>query len=109
MVSIRVGEKGIPGAISYAHILTKNAQDEGWNVITVPDIGQLNTDFQELIQSIENEFARTEGGQTLEKRERAVLLGVTTGPTWKAKESLEECGILPFLITWRWWIWLYGP
>lgn len=90
MISIRVGEKGIPGAISYAHILPKNAQDEGWNVTTVPDIGQLNTDFQELIQSLEDELARTEGGRTLEKRERAVLVGVTTGPAWKAKESLEE-------------------
>ncbi|UCF56106.1 MAG: GTPase HflX, partial [Deltaproteobacteria bacterium] len=90
MVSIQVTEKGIPGAISYAHILPKNSRAQGWNVTAVPDMGQLNVDFQELIQSLEDELARTEGSQALEKKERAVLVGVTAGPTWKARESLDE-------------------
>ena len=90
MVSIQVAEKGIPGAISYAHILPKNTQAQAWNVTAVPDIGQLNADFQELIQSLEDELARTDGSQTLERRERAVLVGVTAGPTWKTRESLDE-------------------
>jgi GTP-binding protein HflX len=47
-------------------------------------------DFQELIQSLEDELVRSEGTRTLEKKERAVLVGVTTGPTWKARESLDE-------------------
>jgi GTP-binding protein HflX len=53
-------------------------------------MGQLNVDFQELIQSLEDELTRTEGSQTLENRERAVLVGMTAGPTWKARESLDE-------------------
>ncbi len=90
MCCIQVGGNGIPGAISYAHISPKNGQGEGWNLTAVPDMGQLNTDFQELMQSLEDELARTGEGRTLEKRERAVLVGVSTGPTWKAKESLDE-------------------
>lgn len=90
MVSVEVDERGIPGAISYAHILPKNSRGQGWNVTTAPDIGQLNIDFQELIQSLEDEIARTEKGRALEGRERAVLVGVTTGPTWKIEGSMDE-------------------
>jgi GTP-binding protein HflX len=90
MICIQVGERGIPGAISYAHILPKNSRGEGWITNRVPDIGRLNVDFQELIQSLEDELVRSEGTRTLEKKERAVLVGVTTGPTWKARESLDE-------------------
>jgi GTP-binding protein HflX len=90
MVCIQVGDKGIPGAISYAHILPQNSGGAGWNLTTVPDMGQLNVDFQELIQSLEDELARAEGGQALKNRERAVLVGVTAGPTWRAQESLDE-------------------
>ena len=29
-------------------------------------------------------------GRTLQNKERAVLVGVTAGPTWRARESLDE-------------------
>ena len=90
MVSIQVNEKGIPGPISYAHILPKNHRDRGWQATTVPDIGQLNTDFLELIQSLEDELTRTDGSRRIHEKERAVLVGVTAGPTWKTQESLDE-------------------
>jgi GTP-binding protein HflX len=90
MVSIQVDENGISGPISYAHILPRNHRDRGWQTTTVPDIGQLNTDFLELIQSLEDELTRTDGSQKVHEKERAVLVGVTSGPTWKAQESLDE-------------------
>jgi GTP-binding protein HflX len=90
MVSIQVDEKGISGPISYAHILPRNHRDRGWQATTVPDIGQLNTDFLELIQSLEDELTRTDGSQEIHEKERAVLVGVTAGPTWKTQESLDE-------------------
>jgi len=90
MVCIQVGEKGIPGHISYAHILPKNPQNQGFQVTRVPDVGQLDIDFQEFIQSLEDEIARTDGSRAIERRERAVLVGVTTGPSWQVKESLDE-------------------
>jgi GTP-binding protein HflX len=90
MVCVQVGEMGIPGPISYAQISPQNSGGESWRVTSVPDIGQLNTDFQELIQSLEDELARTGGGRSLERREKAVLVGVTEGPSWKSKESLDE-------------------
>jgi GTP-binding protein HflX len=90
MVAIKVGENGISGSISYGHILPEDKEGEKWEVHDVPDIGQLEVDFHSLIQSLEDELARTETSRLLGKRDRAVLVAVTAGASWKAKESLEE-------------------
>ncbi|MBW1942387.1 MAG: GTPase HflX [Deltaproteobacteria bacterium] len=90
MASVEVGDMGIPGPISYAHILPKNNANEKWSITRVPDMGQLHLDFRALIRSLEDELARTDGGLSLESRERAVLVGVGKGATGKSRESLAE-------------------
>jgi GTP-binding protein HflX len=90
MVTVQVDPEGIPGPIDYAHILPKNIGVRGWDITRVPDSGQLDVDFKELIQAIEDELARTDRRPTLEKREKAVLAAVITGPSRYAKESLDE-------------------
>jgi len=90
MVCIEVNEKGIPGPISFANILPDNRDGKGWIVNRVADIGQLNVDFSEMIQSLEDELARTRAGRSLRKRDRALLVGVTAGPGWQEEESLDE-------------------
>jgi GTP-binding protein HflX len=90
MASVQVGKDGTPGSISYAHILPENHKGEGWQVWTVPDSGQLQLDFRELIQSLENELARASSGQRLEEKEKALLVSVSASPAWHAGESLEE-------------------
>ncbi|MFC1533586.1 GTPase HflX [Thermodesulfobacteriota bacterium] len=90
MVCIQTGEEGVPGRISYAHILPENHQNRGWQLTEVPDVGQLNIDFEELIQSLEDEITRLDRRRALTKGEKAVLAAVTTGPSREALESLEE-------------------
>jgi len=90
MVSLSVGEEGSPGPIAYAHILPENSRGEKWSLQRVPDVGQLHTDFQELIDSLEDELGRSREGRTLQQKERAVLVGVSSGPVWQIKDSLEE-------------------
>ncbi len=90
MACVQVGDGGIPGPISYAHILPKNSSNEKWSVTRIPDIGHLHLDFQALVSSLEDELARTNGGLQLKNRERAVLVGVGTGAAGKSWESLEE-------------------
>jgi GTP-binding protein HflX len=90
MVSIEVNEKGIPGPISFANILPDNRNGKGWIVNRVADIGQLNADFSQIIQSLEDELVRTRAGRSLRKKDRALLVGVTTGPGWQEEESLDE-------------------
>ena len=97
MVCIQVGEEGIPGSISYSHILPENTKARKWEITELPDIGHLDVDFHSFIQSLEGELARTgsarplmRGGRSLAKGDRAVLVGVSAGPAWKATGSLEE-------------------
>jgi GTP-binding protein HflX len=90
MVCIEVGEEGSPGPLAYAHILPENSRGEKWSLQRVPDVGQLHTDFQELIESLEDELSRSREARPLQQRERAVLVGVSAGPVWQIKESLEE-------------------
>lgn len=90
MFSVQVGEQGIPGPITYAHILPENKQGRGWELTMASDIGRLDVNFKALIESLEDELSRSEGGRALEQRERAVLVGVTTVPGWEIKESLDE-------------------
>jgi GTP-binding protein HflX len=91
MVCIQVAEEGIPGSVSYSHILPENKSGRKWEITEVPDIGQLDVDFHSFIQSLEDELVRTgTGRRSLGRGDRAVLVGVGPGPAWKAKESLDE-------------------
>jgi GTP-binding protein HflX len=56
----------------------------------VPDIGQLRIDFMAMIQALEDELVREQRGHALDQREKALLVGVTTGPSWKAESHLDE-------------------
>jgi GTP-binding protein HflX len=90
MMCIQVSEDGIPGPISYAHILPKNNQNQGWQETVVPDFGQIDINFKEFIQSLEDEIARGQRGYKLENKERALLVGVGSGPATDMRESLDE-------------------
>jgi GTP-binding protein HflX len=90
MVSVEVNEAGLPGSIQYANILPEGADKEGWVAQKVPDLGQLDVDFLQLIASLEDELARLRPSRPLEKKERGLLVGVTTGPRWQEEESLDE-------------------
>ncbi|MBW2215779.1 MAG: GTPase HflX [Deltaproteobacteria bacterium] len=90
MVCVQVNEAGIPGPISYANILPSNRDGRGWVVNRVTDIGQLDADFSEIIQSLEEELARSRRSQSLGKDDRALLVGVTTGARHGAEESMDE-------------------
>ena len=91
MVSMGVDEEGVPGALSVAHILPRNAEGEGWQVSDYPDMGRVDFDALSLISSLEDELARTgKGGRALESGERAVLVGVVQGPPRRALDSLQE-------------------
>ena len=90
MMCVQVADEGIPGALHYAHVMPSDGNGKGWIANQVPDIGRLETNFVEMIQSLEEELARKTKGRQLEDRERALLVGITTGSRWHEDESLEE-------------------
>jgi GTP-binding protein HflX len=100
MSIIQVDRKtGLPGMVYSAHLLPTSAdalQNDGDSLpyeFLEPNIpSQLDTDFTSLINSLESEMARVRlsarARQT--KRERAILVGVTTGDIDEADESMAE-------------------
>lgn len=94
IASVQINEEGIPGIIEYAHILPDNPRNRGWLITSVPDMGQLDIDFEDFIKSLEDEFTRTGTGKAITKRQKAILASVTTGSAGKARESLQELSAL---------------
>ena len=92
-------QTGLPGVVRAAHLLPTDAahidEDGGaaHNFAHLdPQIpAHLDTDFLELINSLEDEMARNRrAGRQAEVRDRAIIVGVTTGTSADAEESMAE-------------------
>jgi len=102
MVAVDVDERtGLPGRVRGAHLLPTTAEQvagddtaadrAAYSFFEAPAASQLDIDFNELINSLEEEIARNRrAGRRAEVRDRAILVGVTTGSAHEAEESMAE-------------------
>jgi GTP-binding protein HflX len=109
MASIDVRNDGLPGLVRVAHLLpadgTPNRPPSGevdliladekepavWGFLEPKVPSQLDVDFLNLIESLEEEMARARHVRDRrDQRDRAILVSVTTGTVTSAQESLEE-------------------
>lgn len=89
--AIEVTSQGLPGKIYTAHLLPRNYQDGLYEVIEPVLFHEMNMDFTEFIESLEEESARALTSEDVdEKEKRAILVGVTTGSLDRARDSMEE-------------------
>ncbi len=100
MSTIQVDRKtGLPGLVYSAHLvpstaatLEQEAQSLPYEYLEPAQPSQLDTNFIELVESLENEMARirlTSRNKTA-GRDRAILVAVTTGDVDDAAESIAE-------------------
>jgi GTP-binding protein HflX len=91
MVAIDVGPEGLPGGTHRAYLLPDNLEGKQWDVQDGVPIQELDKNFLSFVQSLEDEFERTQRAYAVgETGERALLLSVTTGDRALAEESLTE-------------------
>jgi GTP-binding protein HflX len=100
MAAIEVEPRtGLPGVVRAAHLLPTTAasfEEEATGgqsfAFIDPEVpSQLDVDFLELINSLEEEMARNRRvGRRAEARDRAILVGATTGSLTDAEESMAE-------------------
>jgi GTP-binding protein HflX len=100
MVAVNVDERtGLPGRVRGAHLLpaAPEAFDESataaaaYTFFEAPVPSQLDVDFVELINSLEEEMARNRRAvRRAVARDRAILVGVTTASLTEAEESMAE-------------------
>jgi len=91
---------GLPGMVRAAHLLPakahgpngdENGDAEAFRFLDPQLPGHLDIDFIELITSLEEEMARNRGARRAsDNRDRAILVGVTTGTTAEARDSMDE-------------------
>jgi GTP-binding protein HflX len=91
---------GLPGVVRAAHLLPakphrlngdENGEAEAFRFLDPQIPGHLDIDFIELITSLEEEMARNRGARRAsDNRDRAILVGVTTGTMAEARDSMDE-------------------
>ena len=103
MVAVDVDDRtGLPGKVRGAHLLPTTAEqvseddaadshDAAYTFFEASAASQLDVDFLELIESLEEEIARNRSaGRRATARDRAILVGVTTSSISEAEESMAE-------------------
>ena len=91
-------QSGLPGLVRAAHLLPLHAGEldnattpELYSFLEPKVASQLDHDFRELINSLEEEMARNRRtARRAEVRDRTILVGVATGSLADAEESMEE-------------------
>lgn len=104
MSAIEAGEDGLPGLVRTAYLspstngdgdgdveLGAGSSSKAWELMDPVPPSRLDLDFVEFIGALEAEFAKKRGeGHRADRRERAILVGVTTGSVEEEKERLAE-------------------
>ncbi|HYV03376.1 MAG TPA: GTPase HflX, partial [Blastocatellia bacterium] len=109
MAAIDVQSDGLPGLVRSAHLVPAGngsrkagsmvGEESGedarsqtpFELLEPRGPSQLDTDFIELIESLEEELARSRHVRSpRDQRDRAILVGVTTSSIASAQESLDE-------------------
>jgi GTP-binding protein HflX len=91
---------GLPGVVRAAHLLPAKARGlngngdgeaEAFRFLDPQLPSHLDIDFIELITSLEEEMSRNRGARRAsDNRDRAILVGVTTGTMAEARDSMDE-------------------
>ncbi|MDH3455036.1 MAG: GTPase HflX [Desulfuromonadales bacterium] len=92
MVSLAVGEDGLPGPLHYAHLIPPNPAGQIHLLQKVPSIYSWELDFSAFVRALDAELeqSRLETVDLGDSREKAILLSVTQAPLREAEDSMDE-------------------
>ncbi|MEK6775325.1 MAG: GTPase HflX [bacterium] len=89
--AITVGDRGLPGLVHMAHLLPGKNQGKHWKILDPLPVHQIRIQFSEWIRDLENEISRSQSGTgTQGRKDRAILIRITTGRHADAQDSIEE-------------------
>jgi GTPase len=90
VTAVAVTPQGLPGAVHLAHLLPHEENGRNWAIITVDHLAHLEVNFAHLVESLEEELARSSDGRGASGRERAILVGVSARNRPEAEDSMAE-------------------
>ena len=105
MVALDVGADGLPRGAHVASLLPDNPEGRQRDVQDGVPINRLEADFLSFIQSLEDEFQRTQDAYADgDERERALLVSVTPAAGWTPRGRWRNLPNWPTRAAWRRWI-----
>lgn len=91
VAAVQVLEDGLPGRVDMAHLLPVNAAEQPWELSTARSVHDLPADFLEMVDALEEEFGRQRRGRPADdRRDRAIVVHVSTEPLSRAEDSVAE-------------------
>lgn len=91
MGALSVDGSGIPGRIYLGHLLPENPTEKKWELLPPHHPWGLDIDFLDFIQSLEDEFERTQRAKPLENgKENALLVTVVDSNQGDVEECVQE-------------------
>ncbi len=81
---------GFPGKAFLAHLLPENPANQFWTTLDPVAVPQIDIDFQDFIQALEEEFVRSQRTRKVEAENRAILVRIDTGRPDEDQYAIEE-------------------
>ncbi|MBI5235210.1 MAG: GTPase HflX [Deltaproteobacteria bacterium] len=90
MAAIDADETGLPGKIHAAHLVPYNPEGKTYEVMEGVPFHAFDLEFDSFISALENEMGRALVRDVKDRRERAILVSVSSRPKSEQTESLDE-------------------
>ena len=90
IAALGVKEGGLPGDVYVAHLVAENGSGDIWQELEPVPVYRLETDFTDLISSIEDEFVRKFRARRVKVEDGAILVGAYYGRGADPDDSLAE-------------------
>jgi GTP-binding protein HflX len=92
MMAIAVGENGLPGPVSYGHLLPPNPEGKSVEVLKAPSIFEFELDLPAFLRALEAELEQkmAETVDLSDTREKAILISVNGDSRAEIENSLDE-------------------
>lgn len=89
--AIKVGGDGLPSSMQSVHLLPAPVGGKSWSFLPEVHPAAQQDNFENLVTSIEAEFAKVHSTRKVDKgRDRAILVSVSTEPRHIADEEMNE-------------------
>jgi len=92
MVSLSVGDDGLPGSVHYAHLIPPTPTGEIHLLHKTRSVYEVDLDFSAFIRGLDAELeqARSETFDLGDHREKAILLSVSQAPLKEVEDAMDE-------------------
>ncbi len=91
MAMIKVRDDGLPENLYAAHLVPATGEGRNWHFLEPVPPSRQQLDVRELIEALEDEFTRSRSVKKVDsKKDRAILISVTSASRKQAEESMDE-------------------